>query len=147
MAQDKKRDFTGFIVVGAVILVLTVIFTAGSYALRHGPEKIDSFYVQQHEQTVTEKIRDSLIDAIFAKYQIDNVCFDNFANVFLFHIPEYKVPGESNKWLDSGWYMESSYTFIQLQNKSYVIESFLYPVRVTPDLTGIYCRQQEIKNN
>ena len=113
-------------------------------AFKHGPEQIESFYVQNHEQDIIEENRDRLINAVLIRYETDSVCFDNHAGIFLFHIPEHE---HKDGWLEHGWYMVSSYKFIQLQNKSYVIDQFNNPISVAPDLTGIYCRQQEIKNN
>jgi len=144
MAEDKKRAFTGFIVVGITLLLIVGLFEILENVTSHGPEQIESFYVQNREQDITPEIRDSLITAVMIRYSVDNACFDNHAGIFLFHIPDHPP---KDGWLERGWYMVSSYKFIQLQNKSYVIDLFNNPVSVMPDLTGIYCKQQEIKNN
>lgn len=143
MAQDKTRDFSGIIIVLVIVLFVVGLWKLLDHLTAHGPEQIESFYVQKHSQDITVETRDGLINSVLTRYSMDTVCFDNYSGIFIFHIPEHT---DTDGWLKQGWYMVSSYKFIQLQNKSYVIDQFSNPVSVAPDLTGIFCRNQEIKN-
>lgn len=141
MAQDKKRDFTGlWFILGAGILLVS-IFTIVSHAFNHGPEDINSTWVKRHDQTVSAEVKDRLINSIFAASGFDVVCFDDTAGSFLVREPKHE---HADGVYDSGWYLVGIYEFIQLQNKSYVIETFSNLTTVSPDVTGILCKNKNV---
>jgi hypothetical protein len=142
MALDKKRDFSGIILIVAVILIIVGLWKIMEHVTKVGPERINSMWVKDHNQVINDKTRDQIINTLLQTYSMDKICFDNNSGSFLDRIIEHKH--EDGKY-DGGWYLLDTYEFIQLQNGTYVIKNIGPLTSINPDLTGIYCKSQEVK--
>lgn len=142
MAEDRKRDFSVLVIIfiGVLLCAAVLVFWLAVHTAMHGPDRVDAAWVQLHDQDITAETRDAIVRAVLVSYGFETVCFDNTAGAFLVKVPKHEH--EVNTY-DEGWYLVDFYTFIQLENKSYIIKGFGTLVSIVPNLTGIYCRDKK----
>lgn len=82
---------------------------------------------------------DKYFDALLRSWAVVEVCYDAKSRQYLFNVPPHPHRDDT---LDEGWYMTTSYKFVELSNNSLVLEHASRSDKIYPDTTGLLCKQQ-----
>ena len=82
---------------------------------------------------------DKLFDATLRTFSADKICYDSTTQYYLLHAAPHKK--DEIHW-DEGWYIMSNYTFLEIENNTYVLGTHDLSNQIYPDITDLKCKEQ-----
>ena len=91
--------------------------------------------VQENQFSVV----DGCLDALLRAWSITDACYDKKNNTYFFNVaPHPHIDG----YTDAGWYMLTNFTFIELDNGTWMLRESSQTGEVAPDVTNLRCKSQ-----
>lgn len=140
LTQQKKTKLipSTETIIGLSLAALVIAGGTGYYFLSptsDPPQTVVKVAAQENQFSVV----DGCLDALLRAWSITDACYDKKNNTYFFNVaPHPHVDG----YTDAGWYMLTNFTFIELDNGTWMLRESSQTGEVAPDVTNLRCKSQ-----
>ena len=135
MQLSNKISREAYAGIAVAIAVLFAIATAFAIYSIVDEKPVGAVPTQQTNSTEDTAVLDKCLDALLRAWSITDACYNKKNNSYFFKVAPHPH-------IDEGWYMLEKFTFIELDNGTWMLKESTQSGEVSPDVTGLRCKSQ-----